>query len=358
VLGGRLSAPDSTAQPTDDAPLLEVRDVRKYFGSRSRLRGSQDVVRAVDGVSFRIEAGSSLGMVGESGCGKSTIARLVLGLETPTAGDVLFEGTSLRSLDSHGRRAFRRSVAAVFQDPWGSLNPWMRVGRIVGEPIEINERVTSQEIRRRVGELLDDVGLDPRMANRYPHELSGGQRQRVGIARALALRPRLIVLDEPVSALDVSIRAQVMNLLRDLQGRHPLSYLLIAHHLATVRFLCHTVAVVYLGRIVEYGESRSVIAEPGHPYMQALVTASLPSAPGEPIEGPVLEGEVPSPIHPPAGCHFHPRCRYAMDRCRGEPPPLYGAHHLVRCYLHDPAAQEPVAVRSSMETMVGDPIGR
>jgi peptide/nickel transport system ATP-binding protein/oligopeptide transport system ATP-binding protein len=326
--GARRSASDAT-------PLLEVRDLRKHFKVQgdTPLSLRRPVVRAVDGVSFQIEGGSSLGLVGESGCGKSTIARLVLGLERPTTGDVLFKGRSLIEMNASERQAFRRSVSAVFQDPWGSLNPWIRVGQIVAEPIEINEKASQREIGSRVGELLEDVGLQAKAANQYPHELSGGQRQRVCIARALALKPDLVVLDEPVSSLDVSIRAQVMNLLRDLQQRRSLSFLLIAHHLATVKFLCHSVAVVYLGRIVEYGLSRDVVSAPGHPYMQALFAASLPLEPGTPVSGPVLEGEVPSPITPPTGCHFHTRCPYVMPRCSAEVPPLYGSNHRVRCFL-------------------------
>jgi len=329
----------------DDAPLLEVRDVRKAFSApgRSPITRRRNVVQAVDGVSFTIERGSSLGLVGESGCGKSTIARMVLGLELPTSGEILFKGRPLSELSGAERRAYRRSVSAVFQDPWGALNPWMTIGQIVREPIEINETASRQECNRRVGQLLEDVGLAQRVATLYPHELSGGQRQRVGIARALALGPELVVLDEPVSALDVSIRAQVMNLLRDLQVRHSLSYLLIAHHLATVRFLCHSLAVVYLGRIVEYGSAREVVARAKHPYMQALVTASLPSEPGSPRSGPVLEGEVPSPINPPSGCHFRTRCPYVMDRCAQEVPLLEGSGHLVRCFLEELPQAIPVA---------------
>jgi len=331
---------ESPALQSEAPPLLEVRDLRKDFkvpGATSWF-GKREIVHAVEEVSFQIEQGSSLALVGESGCGKSTIARMVLGLEEPTAGEVLFKGRSLRQMDGRERRSFRRSVAAVFQDPWGSLNPWMRVGRIVGEPIEINEDASRGEVRQRVGDLLEDVGLPATTTNRYPHELSGGQRQRVCIARALALNPELVVLDEPVSSLDVSIRAQVMNLLRDLQGRHGLSFLLIAHHLATVKFLCHEVAVVYLGRIVEHGTANEVIRSPGHPYMQALFTASLPLAPGAAPQGPILEGEVPSPIRPPSGCHFHTRCPYVMPRCKIEVPPFYGTTHTVRCFLAEEQA--------------------
>jgi len=319
-------------------PLIELRAVRKDFPfGQDRLfaRGS-GAVHAVDGVSFEIRPGESLGLVGESGCGKSTIGRLVLGLHEPSGGTVLFKGRDIHGLDRTERVAYRRSVAAVFQDPWSSLNPWMRVGDIVGEPIEINTRSTRAEIQRRVAELLDDVGLASRSARQYPHELSGGQRQRVSIARALALRPELVVLDEPVSALDVSIRAQVMNLLHDLQLRYRLSYLLIAHHLATMKFLCHALAVVYLGRIVEAGETRSVLANPRHPYTQALITAALP-AEKRASRGAVaidIVGDVPSPADPPGGCHFHPRCPYVMDRCSREVPQLLGAEHAVRCFLY------------------------
>jgi oligopeptide/dipeptide ABC transporter ATP-binding protein len=324
-------------------PLLELREVRKHFHAPGRLlarRGSR-VVKAVDRVSFRIDHGESLGLVGESGCGKSTIAKLVLGLERPTEGTVYFKGRDTSRLSATERRDFRRSVAAVFQDPWGALNPWLRVGQIIGEPILINEKATEGERRRRVDELLEDVGLRCEMARRFPHELSGGQRQRVSIARALALRPQLVVLDEPVSALDVSIRAQVMNLLRDLQERHRLSYLLIAHHLATVKFLCRSLAVVYLGRVVEIGDTREILASPGHPYMRALITASLPSRPGTPVPTLGAEGEPPSPLSPPSGCHYRTRCPYAMDRCAEEVPPFHGTGRQVRCVLHEPPPGSP-----------------
>lgn len=325
-----------------DVPLLELRDVRKHFSAPGgRLFAPRRVVKAVDGVSFRIDAGESLGLVGESGCGKSTIAKMVLGLERPTAGAVYFKGRDINELSATERREYRRSVAAVFQDPWGALNPWLRIGKIIGEPILINEKVTEGERRRRVDELLEDVGLRPDMANRFPHELSGGQRQRVSIARALSLRPELIVLDEPVSALDVSIRAQVMNLLRDLQERHGLSYLLIAHHLATVKFLCRDLAVAYLGRIVEMGDSRQILAAPGHPYMRALITASLPSKPGIPVPVLGVEGEPPSPLSPPSGCHYRTRCPYVMDKCADEVPPFHGTDRQVRCILHAPPPGSP-----------------
>jgi oligopeptide/dipeptide ABC transporter ATP-binding protein len=318
-------------------PLIEVRNVRKHFplGTDQLFSRPSGVVKAVDDVSFVIRRGESLGLVGESGCGKSTIGRLVLGLHSPTTGSVLFKGQDLQRLDRDERSAYRRSVAAVFQDPWSSLNPWMRVGHIVGEPIEINTRSSRDQVKRRVVELLEDVGLAERHARLYPHELSGGQRQRVSIARALALRPELVVLDEPVSALDVSIRAQVMNLLRDLQVRYELSYLLIAHHLATMKFLCHSLAVVYLGRIVEQGETRTILADARHPYTRALVTAAVPAERRTHTE-PSISDEVPSPVNPPSGCHFHTRCPYVMDRCVREVPMFVGAEHAVRCFLEYP----------------------
>jgi peptide/nickel transport system ATP-binding protein/oligopeptide transport system ATP-binding protein len=325
----------------EGAPLLELRDVRRHFAvPHSVLSRGPSVVKAVDGVSFQIEAGESLGLIGESGCGKSTIARMVLGLETPTDGQVFFKGRDISRLTATETRDFRRSVSAVFQDPWGALNPWMRIAQIIEEPIVINEKVSDKERKSRVASLLEDVGLRPEMARRFPHQLSGGQRQRVAIARALALQPELLVLDEPVSALDVSIRAQVMNLFRELQERRGLSYLLIAHHLATVKFLCRDLAVVYLGRIVEIGQSREILATPGHPYMRALITASLPSEPGVPMVVTGVEGEPPSPLSPPSGCHYRTRCPYVLDRCADEIPPFHGVGHLVRCVLHEPPAGE------------------
>ena len=317
-------------------PLLEVERLTKHFTVKQGALGwAAATVRAVDGISFAIEAGKTLGLVGESGCGKTTTSKLILHLEEPTSGTIRFEGRDLGALDAQGRHHYRRSVQAVFQDPYGSLDPRMRVGAILGEPLVINERgLRAAEIRTRVRQLLDLVGLPDRAADQFPHEFSGGQRQRVAIARALALSPRLVVLDEPVSALDVSIRAQILNLLVDLQDRLALSYLFIAHDLAAVAHMSHTIAVMYLGRIVEIGEAGLVAGDPKHPYAQALFAAALPVRPGQRREEIVVAGEVPSPLAPPAGCRFHPRCPQVMERCsRVEPDLRPESGRLVACHL-------------------------
>jgi len=322
------------------APVLEAEHLTKHFPLKRGLLARQvGVVRAVDDITFAIEPGRTLGVVGESGCGKTTTAKLVLGLETPTAGVIRFEGRDLTALDADGRRAYRRSVQAVFQDPFASLNPRMRVEAIIAEPLVTNEVLGAADVAKRVARLLELVGLPERSAELFPHEFSGGQRQRIAIARSLALNPKLVVLDEPVSALDVSIRAQILNLLRDLQAEFGLSYLFIAHDLAAVAHMSHTIAVMYLGQVVEIGEADTVAGAPKHPYTQALFSAALPSHPGDKREEVIVTGEVPSPVAPPPGCRFHPRCPHAMDRCAVDLPALLPhAGRQVACHLYDGGA--------------------
>jgi oligopeptide/dipeptide ABC transporter ATP-binding protein len=307
--------------------LLEVRDLRKHFPVTAGIfsRKVAGVVKAVDGVSFAIRKGETLGLVGESGCGKTTTGRCILQLERPTSGAVLFKGRNLAAVTERELRAVRPRIQVIFQDPYSSLNPRMTVGAIVGEPMMVHRVVSSRkECREQVAELLTVVGLRPSMADRYPHELSGGQRQRVGIARALSMKPDFIVCDEPVSALDVSIQAQVVNLLEDLQARFGLTYLFIAHDLSVVRHISDRVAVMYLGKIVEIADRQKIYEDPLHPYTKALLAAV-------PIPDPVVEarrervvlsGEVPSPLNPPSGCVFHPRCPIAAEECKRVVPEL------------------------------------
>jgi oligopeptide/dipeptide ABC transporter ATP-binding protein len=315
--------------------LLEVEGLTKHFPVRRGLLGGVQLVRAVDAISFTLQAGSTLGLVGESGCGKTTTSRLILGLERPTAGAIRFVGQDVLALDREGERHYRRSLQAVFQDPYASLDPRMRVSAIVAEPLVINTRLDPAGRRARVAELLDLVGLPGRAADLFPHEFSGGQRQRIAIARALALSPKLVVLDEPVSALDVSIRAQILNLLRDLQKRLGVSYLFIAHDLAAVAHMSRSIAVMYLGQIVEWGDADAVALEPRHPYTKALFTAALPADLDAPREEVVLTGEVPSPLAPPSGCRFHTRCPFVMPHCATQEPALRSeSGRLVACHLY------------------------
>ena len=318
--------------------LLEVQDLKKHFPVTRGIVLSKITgwIKAVDGVSFQLRAGETLGIVGESGCGKTTTAKMLLMLESPTEGSIFYQGQDVSQANDAQRKEYRRSVQVVFQDPWSSLNPRTRAKDLVAEPMVINWQISRKAIRERVTQLLQDVGLSSYHANLYPHEFSGGQRQRLAIARALSLNPKVMVLDEPVSALDVSIRAQIMNLLKDLQREYNVSYLLIAHHLATVRYMCHWVAVMYLGQIVELAEVRELFTNPLHPYTKALMSAALPSHPDIVQEEIILTGEVPSPLNPPSGCHFHPRCPVAMDKCSVVVPEVLEVNpgHWVSCHLY------------------------
>ena len=333
--------PNTAGAPTDNGqPLLDVQNLVMHFPLTQGIIFQRKVgaVQAVDGVSFQVKRGETLGLVGESGCGKSTTGRAILQLYKPTAGNVVFDGRDLTKLDSNEMRKMRRHLQMVFQDPYASLNPRMTVGNIVSEPMQIHKLAAKNERTQKVQELLQTVGLNPYFANRYPHEFSGGQRQRIGIARALAANPDFIVCDEPVSALDVSIQAQVVNLLEDLQDKFGLTYLFIAHDLSVVRHISNRVAVMYLGSIVEIADRNALYDDPLHPYTKALLSAV-------PIPDPVIEkrreriiltGDVPSPINPPSGCRFHTRCPYVMDVCKSVPPVLadQGGSHSVACHLY------------------------
>ncbi|MBI3453452.1 MAG: dipeptide ABC transporter ATP-binding protein [Rhodospirillales bacterium] len=341
-------SPERAPAAADSAPLLEVVDLKKHFAIRkgllSRVAG---YVYAVDGISFTLRAGETLGLVGESGCGKSTAGKTILKLIEPTSGVVRLRGRRINNLGRRDMRPFRREMQVVFQDPYSSLNPRMTAGDIVGEPLINYNLARGSEIADRVAYLFGKVGLRPDQMIKYPHEFSGGQRQRLGIARALSLNPSLIVADEPVSALDVSVQAQVVNLLMDLQAEFGLSYLFVAHDLAVVEHISHRIAVMYLGRIVELTDKQSLFARPLHPYTEALLSAVPIPDPQMQRKRIILMGDVPSPINRPAGCHFHTRCPYAEAHCRVEEPAMQEVHpgHFVACHLRQPEtpASKPVS---------------
>lgn len=325
-------------------PILEVQNLTKHFPVKGGLFARERArVRAVDGVSFRLEEGETLGLVGESGCGKSTLGRTILRLIEPTSGRILWRGRDIVPLGANDLRTLRREMQIIFQDPYASLNPRMTVGEIIGEAFAIHGLARGSERQDRVVELMRKVGLRPDHFDRYPHEFSGGQRQRIGIARALAVSPRLIVADEPISALDVSIQAQVVNLLQELQEELGLTYLFISHDLRIVEHLCDRVAVMYLGKVVELARATDLYSSPQHPYTRALLSAVPQPKPGAARERIILEGDVPNPMNPPSGCSFHPRCPLAVERCRVESPPLEmrDGGRQVACFR----AGEPVPLR-------------
>jgi oligopeptide/dipeptide ABC transporter ATP-binding protein len=317
--------------------IIEVKGLKKYFPIKGGLFNKTiKNLKAVDGIDFFIRYGETLGIVGESGCGKSTAGRSILRLHEPTDGEILFEGQDLRKLDHESMRMRRRDMQLIFQDPYSSLNPRMTVGDIIGEPLEIFEKIPSKQKIEKVKELLDIVGLSPYHVRRYPHEFSGGQRQRIGIARSIALKPKFVVADEAVSALDVSIQAQVINLFQELQQKLNLTYMFISHDLSVVKHISDRIAVMYLGRIVETTSSDILFANPMHPYTRALLSAVPVANPRNSRQRIVLEGDVPSPVNPPSGCVFHTRCEYCMDICKEQQPEYkdYGDHHYTACHLY------------------------
>jgi len=340
-------------------PLLQVTDLKTYFPVRGGAFGrGKGVVKAVDGVSFEVARGETLGLVGESGCGKSTLGRSVLQLVEPTSGSIRFEGRELMGLSQRELRPLRKRLQFVFQDPYASLNPRMTVGDIIGEPFAIHGLASGEARRQKVAELLSKMGLRADATDRYPHQFSGGQRQRIVIARALAVNPDLIVADEPISALDVSIQAQIVNLLQDLQRELGLTYVFIAHDLKIVEYISTRVAVMYLGRIVELAPSAELYKRPKHPYTQALLSAVPLPDPERKHQRIILQGDVPSPMNPPSGCPFHPRCPYVMERCKVETPPLYqlGNGHTAACHLVEGEAKA-VNTTSEVSTPATPPAG-
>ncbi len=333
-------------KPKTAAPLLDVQNLHMHFPIRTGfLKRETGRVRAVDNVSFDIRVGETLGLVGESGCGKTTTGRCILRILNPTSGRIRYhprqgEPVDLVSLQGKELTPFRQEIRMIFQDPFASLNPRLTVLDIVGECLRVNRNLTGSILEEQVAELLALVGLRPEYMRRYPHAFSGGERQRIGIARALALNPRLVVADEAVSALDVSVRSQTLNLLQDLQDRLHLTYLFISHDLSVIRYVCDRVAVMYVGKLVELAATRAVFQSPRHPYTEALLSAVPKPDPRLRSQRIVLEGDVPDPAHPPTGCHFHPRCRYAEERCRLEPPALrhLGGGHHAACHLAEDIA--------------------
>lgn len=321
-----------------EAPLLQVKNLKKYFPIKGGLLGRTVAkVHAVDDVSLTMRHGQTLGLVGESGCGKSTLGRTILRLYDPTAGSIHFDGVDLLSLSASQLRAKRRDMQIIFQDPFSSLNPRMSIGDILAEPFVIHKIGSKRDMDANISKLLETVGLPSEAAQRYPHEFSGGQRQRIGIARAIALNPKLIVADEPVSALDVSIQSQILNLLVDLRKKMGLSYLFVAHDLAVIEHISDMVAVMYLGKIVEYTDGDQLYSKPSHPYTRALISAIPVPELDRKKERQILKGDVPSPIHPPSGCYFHPRCPVATDKCKQDAPALRDigsatSPHLVSCH--------------------------
>jgi oligopeptide transport system ATP-binding protein len=320
--------------------IIQIKDLKKYYPIRTGffLKHTGDV-RALDGVSFDVPKGSTLGIVGESGCGKSTLGKAIIRLHEPTSGEIHFNGKLYNDLKGQDLRRARQDIQMIFQDPFASLDPRMTVGAILEEPLKIHNIGTKEERQEKVKFLIETVGLKVTHLNRYPHEFSGGQRQRISIARCLALNPEVIIADEPVSALDVSIQAQVLNLLKDLQARFNLTYIFISHDLSVVEHLCDRIAVMYLGKIVEYTTKEKLFKDPKHPYTQALIKAIPIPGRGKTRKGKILTGDVPSPINPPKGCHFHPRCEHATDQCKVAYPEFKPAHgdkdHLTSCYLMD-----------------------